>query len=47
VEWCLRGVDQCWSRKERTYAPAEKEDARLAYEHARSVYRRILNETPP
>jgi hypothetical protein len=46
VEWCLRGVDQCWKEKERTYAPAEKEAARLAYEHARNVYRRILAETP-
>ena len=46
VEWCLRGVDQCWKEKERTYAPAEKEAARLAYEHARNVYRRLLTETP-
>jgi hypothetical protein len=44
VEWCLKGVDQCWSQKERTYKPAEKEDAKLAYAHAREVYTKLLAE---
>jgi len=25
AEWCLRGVDQCWSQKERHIRPAELE----------------------
>jgi hypothetical protein len=45
AEWCLKGVDQCWSEKERTYKADEKEDAKLAYEHARQTYRKILAES--
>ena len=44
VEWCLKSVDQCWSQKERFIAPAEKQDALAAYEHARTVYRKLLSE---
>lgn len=44
VEWCLKSVDQCWSQKERLIAPAEKQDAIDAYEHARQVYRKRLGE---
>ncbi len=44
AEWCLKGVDQCWSQKERFYKPAEMEDARLAYAHARETYKKILAE---
>lgn len=46
AEWCLRGVDQCWSQKRRTYADQEMADAEAAYEHARKVYRKILDESP-
>jgi hypothetical protein len=45
AEWCLKGVDQCWSQKERTYAPAEKEQAKKDYDHARQVYRKLLAES--
>jgi hypothetical protein len=45
VEWCLASVDQCWSQKERTYAAAEKETAKTAYDHAREVYRARLAES--
>jgi hypothetical protein len=44
AQWCLDGVDKCWSQKERFIAAAEKEDAKAAYEHAREAYRRILSE---
>jgi hypothetical protein len=44
AEWCLKGVDQCWSQKQRFYAPAEMDAAKAAYEHARQAYRRILAE---
>jgi hypothetical protein len=44
VEWCLKSVEQCWLQKERFVAPAEKQDAIAAYEHARTVYRKLLAE---
>ena len=44
VEWCLKGVDQCWSQKERFIKPAELDDAKAAYGHARETYRRLLAE---
>jgi hypothetical protein len=45
AQWCLAGVDQCWSQKERFYAAGEKNEAKAAYEHAREVYRKILDES--
>ena len=44
VDWCLKSVDQCWVSKEQTYDADEMEDARAAYEHARVVYRKRLEE---
>ena len=45
AEWCLDGVDRCWSQKERFIAKAEMNDAVAAYDHARDVYRRIIAES--
>ncbi len=45
AQWCLEGVDRCWSQKERFIADAEMDDALAAYEHARQVYRRIRDES--
>ena len=44
IEWCLKGVDQCWSQKERFIKPAELDDAKAAYAHARETYKRLLTE---
>ncbi|MGH8018329.1 MAG: CehA/McbA family metallohydrolase [Opitutaceae bacterium] len=44
IEWCLEGVDECWSQKEQFYAPAQLPQARLDYEHARNIYRERLKE---
>jgi len=44
AQWCLKGVDQCWSQKKRFIAASEMADARAAYDHAREAYRRILAE---
>jgi hypothetical protein len=44
AEWCLKGVDQCWSQKERHIAPGEKEDAVKCYDHARAEYKKIISE---
>ena len=46
AEWCLAGVDQCWSQKAGAIRPAEREAARAAYDHARRVYRQRLAESP-
>ncbi len=45
AEWCLKGVDQCWSQKQKFIKPAEMEDARAAYDHARAAYQKILSES--
>ncbi len=45
AEWCLKAVDQCWSRKAPRIAAKERAEAEAAYEHARQVYRRILAES--
>jgi hypothetical protein len=44
AEWCLKGVDQCWSQKKPFIAPGEMKDAEEAYEHARKAYRQIIAE---
>lgn len=45
AEWCLKGVDQCWSQKEKLIQASENDDARKAYDFARAAYRRILSES--
>jgi len=42
VDWCLKGVDRCWSQKEKFIKEAEMADAKQAYEHARETYRKLL-----
>jgi hypothetical protein len=42
VEWCLKGVDQCWSQKKKFIRSAELKDAESAYDHARETYRQLL-----
>ena len=44
AEWCLKGVDQCWSQKEPRIRPEEREEARKAYDVARAAYRKIREE---
>jgi hypothetical protein len=44
IAWCLEGVDQCWSQKERFIRPGELAEARAAYAHARETYRQRLAE---
>lgn len=44
AEWCLKGVDQCWSQKQRFIKADEMADAKRAYEHARQSYRKLLAE---
>jgi hypothetical protein len=44
VEWCLKGVDQCWSEKEKFIKENEMDDAHSAYSHARAIYQKLLAE---
>jgi hypothetical protein len=45
ARWCLAAVDQCWSQKRPQIRESERDDARQAYEHARTVYRKLLDES--
>ena len=44
AEWCLKGVDRCWSQKDRFIKDNEKEDAKTAYAQARETYQRLVSE---
>jgi hypothetical protein len=44
AEWCLKGVERCFSQKDRFIKAAEKEDAKTAYAQARETYQKLLNE---
>jgi hypothetical protein len=44
AEWCLKGVDQCWSQKEPAIRPEEKDAAKQAFDVAREAYRKIRDE---
>jgi hypothetical protein len=44
AQWCLKAVDQCWSQKAPQISERERPEAALAYEHARRVYRQIIEE---
>jgi hypothetical protein len=45
AEWCLTAVNQCWTQKSPAIRPAERADARAAYDHAREVYKRLVAES--
>src|SRR5207253_2125220 len=45
AQWCLDGVDQCWKSKQQFYRGEEKDQAKVAYDHAREVYRKIVGES--
>lgn len=46
AEWCLKSVDQCWSKKERAIRTEERAAAKAAYDKAREAYKAILAESP-
>ena len=45
AQWCLEGIDRCWTQKEAKIRPAERDEARKAYDLARDAFRKILNES--
>lgn len=44
ADWCRKTVDQCWKMKEAQIRPAERQAASAAYDHARKVYDKIIQE---
>lgn len=46
AEWCLNAVDQCWTQKAPRISATELGAAKIAYDHARSVYRQLIAECP-
>jgi hypothetical protein len=44
ARWCLAAVNQCWSQKEPKTSKAELPDAINAYNHAREVYQKLIQE---
>src|SRR5262249_62278904 len=45
AEWCLNAVNQCWTQKSPRIAAAELAEAKKAYDHAREVYRQLIQES--
>lgn len=43
AEWCLAALNQCWKTKEPNIRAEEKKAAEAAYESARNVYRKIID----
>jgi len=44
AEWCLAAVSQCWTQKAPHISVDELGAARQAYDHAREVYHRLIDE---
>jgi hypothetical protein len=45
AEWCLRSVDQSWEQKSGLISSQDRPRAKMAYDHARAVYRQLLQES--
>jgi hypothetical protein len=45
AQWCLDGVDKCWSQKVGRTRESEKAAAKAAYDFAREAYKKILIES--
>jgi hypothetical protein len=44
AEWCRKAVDACWQQKSLRIRPSELKGAEQAYDHARSIYDRIVSD---
>ncbi len=47
AEWCLKGVEKCWTEKiEKGHLikADEMDDAKQAYDHARVAYQKLITE---
>ncbi|PYV05156.1 MAG: hypothetical protein DMG26_06050 [Acidobacteria bacterium] len=43
--WCLAAVNQCWTQKAPKISKVELADAEKAYDHAREVYKKLIEES--
>ena len=44
AEWCLAAVSQCWTQKASKISASELPEAKQAYDHAREVYAKLIEE---
>jgi len=44
AQWCLAGVNQCWTQKAKKISKTELPEAKAAYDHAREVYTKLIAE---
>jgi len=44
AQWCLAGVNQCWTQKAPKISKTELPEAKAAYDHAREVYTQLIAE---
>ena len=45
AEWCRKAVDVCWEQKAQRIRTRELADAKMAFDHARETYDRIIRES--
>ena len=45
AQWCLAAVNQCWTQKAPKISRGELPDAQAAYDHARDVYTKLIEES--
>jgi hypothetical protein len=45
AQWCFDAVNQCWTQKAPRIAVGELGSAKKAYDHARAVYRQLIDES--
>jgi hypothetical protein len=45
AQWCLAAVNQCWTQKAPKISKAQLADAEKAYDHAREVYKKLIEES--
>lgn len=46
AQWCRQAVDQCWKMKQGNIRPQERAAAQIAYDNARKIYDRIIQDAP-
>lgn len=44
IKWCLAALDKCWEVKSQSIRASEIQEAEQAYDYARNVYRKLLDE---
>jgi hypothetical protein len=45
AKWCVGVIEQLWNVRERDIRPAEREEAKKAFEQAKEIYRKIAGES--